>query len=291
MGPELADLKAEEVLRERCIASLPIDPMAIARDIGIDVVEKPTGGGVSGMLIRSGDAFAIAYAAHVPSEGFQRFSVAHELGHYFLSGHIDHVLRERSFHESRAGYVSRDRYEAEADKFAAGLLMPRSLFVRELAAAGEGLEAIEDLARKCKTSLTATAIRFAEYVDEPVAIVVSNPNDESIQYCFMSKRFQEFNVTWLRKGELVPRGTLTARFNGDPGQVLHAERDEDTVELRTWFATGPDLRLVEQVIGLGTYGKSLTVLTFEEVFDEEEVEREESLIDSWTPTFSRSRRR
>jgi hypothetical protein len=54
---------------------------------------KKTTGGVSGMLLRNGDDFGILYATHIKSSGFQRFSISHELGHYFLPGHIDAVDR------------------------------------------------------------------------------------------------------------------------------------------------------------------------------------------------------
>ena len=85
------------------------------------------------MLLRHGDVFGILYATHIPSEGFQRFSIAHELGHYFLDGHIDHILPKDGVHTSHAGFVSADPYELEADQFAAGLLMPSIPFKRALA--------------------------------------------------------------------------------------------------------------------------------------------------------------
>ena len=94
---------AERVIREQGITTLPVDPIAIARSIGIDVQEKPaSNGGVSGMLIRLGEQFCIAYATHIKSPGFRRFSVAHELGHYFLEGHVDAIFADGPVHESRA---------------------------------------------------------------------------------------------------------------------------------------------------------------------------------------------
>jgi hypothetical protein len=116
-----ATQQGEQVVRERGL-SLAVDPIALVRDLGIEVAPKPArAGGVSGMLIRVGDFYGIAYATHINNEGFKRFSVAHELGHYFLPGHIDAVFRDGDIHESRAGFVSGDRYELEADHFAAGL--------------------------------------------------------------------------------------------------------------------------------------------------------------------------
>ena len=78
---KIAKQSAELFLRNEGITSLPVDPFAIANSRDIIVKAKPdTAEGVSGMLLRHGDAFGIMYATHIASEGFQRFSVSHELG-------------------------------------------------------------------------------------------------------------------------------------------------------------------------------------------------------------------
>src|SRR5690242_14722391 len=90
---KMAKQRAERFLQDEGISALPVDPFAIAHSRDIEVKPKPdTAAGVSGMLLRYGNAFGILYATHIRSEGFQRFSVGHELGHFFLEGHIDHVL-------------------------------------------------------------------------------------------------------------------------------------------------------------------------------------------------------
>jgi hypothetical protein len=120
---KMAKQRAEVLLRDEGITTLPVDPFAIAVSRDIEVRPKPdTAGGVSGMLLRHGDFFGILYATHIGSDGFQRFSIAHELGHFFLDGHIDHILPRDGVHTSHAGFVSADPYELEADQFAAGLL-------------------------------------------------------------------------------------------------------------------------------------------------------------------------
>ena len=84
---------AEKVLRERNIASLPVDPMAIAKVAGIEVMAKPaSAAGVSGMLLKVGDRFGIAYATHIDNSGFQRFSVSHELGTIFCPDMLTRFL-------------------------------------------------------------------------------------------------------------------------------------------------------------------------------------------------------
>jgi hypothetical protein len=100
-----ATLAAEQIVKGLGIVKLPVDPKAIARGRGIDVVAKPMENeGVSGMLVRYGNEFAIAYATHHENEGFENFSVAHELGHYFLPGHAEAVIAgDTGSHASRAG--------------------------------------------------------------------------------------------------------------------------------------------------------------------------------------------
>ena len=283
-----ATLAAERVVKERAISALPIDPIALARDLGIEVLPKPARvQGVSGMLLRCGNTFGIAYATHIASIGFQNFSVAHELGHYYLPGHIDAVLSDDDVHESHAGFASGDRYELEADHFAATLLMPRRLFTNAMSTAGEGLPAIEKLAEQCRTSLTATAIRYARYTREPVAVILST--GARINYCFMSDALKEVEgFNWIRKGEGLSRDTATFAFNQNPVNIRRAERDEDTSDLQDWFGSYRSLSATEQVIGLGNYGKTLTVLTALDIEEQiEEIKEEEELVESWTPRFRR----
>jgi len=286
----IAKPKAEAVLRDDGIETLPINPFAIAASRDIVVDAKPdTAEGVSGMLLRHGNVFGILYATNIPSEGFQRFSVSHELGHYFLDGHIDHVLPKDGFHASHAGFISADPYELEADHFAAGLLMPSGLFKPALNKVSVGLSAVESIAHLCKTSLTATAIRYAELTSEAVAVIISS--GRSIDYCFLSEAMKSLpELTWLRKGSPVPRSTETARMNADPGRILRADRTDNEIDVMDWLGGTRSAMVTEEVVGLGRYGKTLTILSSESLGqddDEDEEEDEEGLIESWTPRFRR----
>lgn len=283
-----ATLAAERIVKERAIATLPVDPIAVAKDLGIEVMAKPPSArGVSGMLLRLDNTFGIAYATHIDSIGFQNFSVAHELGHYFLPGHVDAVLADGDVHESRAGFASGDRYEMEADHFAATLLMPRMPFMSAMRTAGEGFPAIEQLAEQCRTSLTATAIRYTRCTSDPVAVVLSTGS--RIDYCFMSAALKDVEgINWIRKGEGLSRDTATFAFNQNLEHIRRADRDEGVSDLQDWFGGDRSLSVTEQVTGLGSYGKTLTVLTALDIEEQiEELEEEEDLVDSWTPRFRR----
>ncbi len=288
----LAKRKAEAFLREEGIEALPVDPFAIASSRDIVVKPKPDATeGVSGMLLRHGDVFGILYATHIQSEGFQRFSIAHELGHYFLDGHIDYVLPKGSqVHASHAGFVSGDPYELEADNFAAGLLMPERPFKRSLEKCEPGTSTVESMANLCRTSLTATAIRYAELTDDAVAVVVST--GLTIDYCRLSETMKSLReLTWLRKGSPVPINTATARLNANANRVARSDRAAEEIDVMDWLGGVRSVKALEEVIGLGSYGKTLTVIVCSSIHDdieeEEEGDDENSLIERWTPRFRR----
>lgn len=264
-----AELIAEKLVRDEGL-SLPVDVLSIASKREILVEAKPESTkGVSGMLIRVGNGFAIAYATHIKSEGFQRFSIAHELGHYFLEGHPERVFRGgQLIHESHAGFGSGDQIELEADHFAAGLLMPSHLFKAAAGCHSDGLDAIEKLAGTCKSSLTASAIRYAELTDAAVAIVMSSGT--SVDYSFASpamKRARGFQH--LKKGVSLPRKSATWAFNQDASNIEIAKRESADTDLMLWFHTDDEIEATEEVVGLGEYGRTLTVITAD-VPDEED---------------------
>jgi len=264
-----ATLHAEKLVRDKKL-ELPIDLKALANDSGIILQPKPdTAEGVSGLLIRHGNDFAIGYATHIKSEGFQRFSIAHEMGHYFLPGHFEHVFKSgNQIHESRAGFGSRDQIELEADHFAAGLLMPAHLFKSQAGKYSDGFIAVEKLSEICKTSLTAAAIRYAELSDAAVAIIISTGS--TVDYCFTSNSLRQIKgYRHPIKGSTIPRDSLTRNFNRDKNNIIDAERSDDSADTIAWFHSDDEIDASEEVIGLGEYGKTLTIITAE-IIDEDD---------------------
>ncbi|MGK9086146.1 ImmA/IrrE family metallo-endopeptidase [Brucella intermedia] len=285
---KLARQTAEAFLKQEGILTLPVDPFAIAESREIMVEGKSeSAGGVSGMLLRHGNNFGIIFATHIQSPGFQRFSISHELGHYFLPGHIDQVIRD-GVHVSRAGFVTNDPYELEADHFAAGLLMPEMPFRKAMDGFDPGLDAIDRIAELCVTSRTATAIRFAELSDAAVAVIIST--DGIIDYCFMSEAMKSLpKLDWIRKGTPLPSGTATAQLATNRERVAAGARIVDEVDVRDWLGGTTRATVTEETVSLGSYGKVLTVLTSTTIGQnndrDDDEDDEESLIESWTPRF------
>jgi Zn-dependent peptidase ImmA (M78 family) len=262
-----AELQAATVLKDLGISTLRVDPFEIAKRRDIEVMENPSmNAGVSGCLMKVADTFGILYSAKFASEGFKRFTVAHELGHYFLEGHVHHLFGHgETLHQSESGFTSKNPIEREADAFAAALLMPKTPFKQAISASGTGLAGIETLAEECGTSLTATSIRYATLSDDPIAIICSSGN--TIHFATLSKALRERrDLTWIRKGTTLSAHSTTAVFNRDADNVLHARRTTGSSDLGDWFIGGKG-EVYEEIVGLGEYGRTLTILHVDDIDD------------------------
>jgi hypothetical protein len=260
---------ARQVVSDNGFTSLPVDPKEIARrnDIEVHALETKTLG-VSGVLMKVGDDFAIGYSTAIKNFGFENFTVAHELGHYFLDGHVEALLTTGT-HYSRSGYLSNDVHEKEADLFASELLMPEFLMRPAIARGGSGFALIQRLAEQGCTSVVATAIRYAKLAEDPVAVILSE--EREVRWCFLSDCLSECRgVHIIGKGSILPPDSPTHGFNSDRENIVHGVRIEESTSLRTWFENAPDIEVQEDVVGLGHYGKTLTVLFTEAALDADE---------------------
>jgi hypothetical protein len=282
----------EKLARDQGYSSLPVDPIAIARKHDIHVEKKPPDmKGVSGALIFAEPNPIIIYSTEHANAGFENFSVAHELGHYFLPGHPEEIQSAGGAHMSRSGFSEGDSsIEIEADHFAAGLLMPDYLVRMELTSAQVGLGGIRQLSEKAHASLTATAIRAAQCAQFPLCVIISA--GETVSYAFPSDSFKDLGRNiYLRKGSALAVGSATAALNARPDDVRAAMEMTGECRLTDWFDTDRNFTLDEEVVGLGTYGLTLTVLSSEPLTlrDEDEEDEDAALEDSWTPRFAHGR--
>ena len=167
--------------------------------------------------------------------------------------------------------------------------MPEQPFRKEIDRHEPGIDCIEALCKACATSLTATAIRYSGLTRDGVAVILST--GDTIDWCFMSDGLKGAKgINWIRKGTAVPSETATAKFNARAENVRMGNRDSFDGRLNDWMGGDRVYRVREDVVGLGQYGRTLTVLTCASLGLETETdndEDEEELIESWTPRFRR----
>jgi len=156
-GHTKAEKDALELLEEAWDGELPVDPVRIAKSLGIEVLGVSLKKDVSGALVKKAEETDPSILLNVKdSRTRKRFSCAHELGHYILrleepTPQYEYVdYRDQS---SSTGTIEEERY---ANSFAASLLMPE-VAVKVLH--DRGLSPLR-MAKKFGVSPEAMAIRL-----------------------------------------------------------------------------------------------------------------------------------
>lgn len=166
--------KVDDLLRECDVYEAPIPVEKIAQHLGIEIVGVPIPSQLSGALIReNGNVGITVNSTHHLHR--QRFTIAHELGHFSLDhdpkvivgedSHVDWtftILRRDGLSSSAL-----DKKEIEANQFAAELLMPEELIKSEFAGFARNIgdqeitpEQRKKLAKRFKVSETALTYRL-----------------------------------------------------------------------------------------------------------------------------------
>jgi Zn-dependent peptidase ImmA (M78 family) len=114
----------KKILSDSKISSPPVSEEIVAKSLGLQIIYYPFPEEISAVLIKDKDLLAIGVNQnHHPNR--QRFSIAHEIGHYKL-GHGDDLFIEFSdldFITKRSGSLNLN-FEQEANQFASELLIP-----------------------------------------------------------------------------------------------------------------------------------------------------------------------
>ena len=127
----LAREKAHNILSMYKISNSPIDVNKIAELLGFIVLPFDFPETMSAVVRIEGDKKVIAVNKN-KHEVRQRFSIAHELGHY-LSGHDNFSHDRHTVVDREKSYLdSHHREEEEADEFAAEILMPEFMLKEDV---------------------------------------------------------------------------------------------------------------------------------------------------------------
>lgn len=157
MISEKIELKAEEILQTLGIKNTPISIEEIASKLQIKISRAPSKD-FSGLLIRK-DGHALIGINNSEAPTRQRFTIAHELGHFFLHPRKDTFVDYRNNKKDMVRTV----IEKQADMFAAALLMPRTLIEKDfriLIKKGFGEVELASIAGKYQVSEDAMKFRL-----------------------------------------------------------------------------------------------------------------------------------
>lgn len=151
--------KIKSILNKLNITEAPIPIEKVANLFSLDVIFYPKfPNSISGTLIKDENLHAIGVNKNHPKTR-QRFTIAHELGHYIM-GHDENTILDDSFDKNT------DK-EREANKFASEILMPFNILKNDIETEKHD---IPSLAKKYEVSEQVMSIRLLE------TSLINNPN-------------------------------------------------------------------------------------------------------------------
>ncbi|NNE78824.1 MAG: ImmA/IrrE family metallo-endopeptidase [Silicimonas sp.] len=141
---------------------VPVDLHHLASNLGVRLRAAFLHPKISGMIERLGENEFTITVNHSDAHTRQRFTIAHELGHYMLHRHLigDGLDDDRAYRSTQVGKYHNTSIgpseETEANRFAANLLMPQSLVDAEWQARND----VSDMADYFGVSAHAMSIRL-----------------------------------------------------------------------------------------------------------------------------------
>lgn len=173
MNLKKVEKKAYSLLNEFNITEPYVPVKEIANGLGIDVVYENFDSDISGMLYRNEEEKEYIIGVNL-AHGLnrQRFTIAHELGHFLLhKGEATHFDRGgfRVNYRNSLSSTASNKEEIEANAFAAALLMPEEFLIQAVEdKLSHGIdisndeEEVTEIADLFKVSSQALAIRLGK---------------------------------------------------------------------------------------------------------------------------------
>lgn len=159
---------AAELLRSCGIVRPPVDLARILTKHGIEAKASSTIASDGWIVYSKANGWAGIKYREGMSPGRIRFTIAHELGHFFLRGEED--VEVSCTLDGRE--VNRE-HERQADLFASNLLMPKDWVCKENCGVLQGISDILKISNKFEVSQTAAAIRLVQLTKQACAVIYS----------------------------------------------------------------------------------------------------------------------
>ena len=209
----------------------PVEPEALARSVGILAFRDLEGEGVASALLADIDKTeGIILCAPGMAVRRRRFAIVHQLGHFLLRAHRgDRRCTGRDLGEARRDTAHR-KEEMQANRFAAGLLMPKPWFNAFVERLGKPTVAhLPTIADHYAVTLEVAVSRYADLAQAMCAFIFVK--DGVLRYARPSRSFPPLSI---RAGAPAPAAILAAR---PTDRITWAPAD-----VRDWLALSRDVR-------------------------------------------------
>jgi Zn-dependent peptidase ImmA (M78 family) len=273
---ELAEL-AEGVVETHC-ADGAIDPEAIIRRKKISLCFDHYEDAFDGMLEYEDGQFFIHCNLdrdNLPGSARGRFTLAHELGHYFIDEHRNNLVSGQvPPHPSCSDRALGELFvEREADFFASRLLLPESRFQKAVRRLPVGLAGVKAVSESFNVSLSCAAVRCVAAEVFPSVLIKWSREGFCWKWC--SHSFWDYGYRrTIQSPERLPHDSATARCrNGgvEAGQIVESTTTAAFVFPSINQRSFQNIVLREESLSLGKYG-TMTLITLRQPFPKEVIE-------------------
>lgn len=252
----LPPLHYAQQLRSELRLSGPADMLEVASRLEIGVFEEPLD--ADGYLLQKGKDVRILINEHLGYEGRKMFTIAHEVGHFYMPHHQAQIYR--CFGRDLEAYTRNNEMENEANEFASEFLLPSRELDKYLKHP-PNLDIITEVSATYGTSLTATAVKLVQLTYEKMAVLLSEAGEirwvnrsRTFPYWIPRRQLHE----WTYAYDYFAKGTLP------PGS--------QKVLASAWCeGVSKDVELVEESVSFDRLGIVLTLLYVPVNEDEDDV--------------------
>ena len=233
-------------------AQQPVSLTDVTEKIGLRI-EHVNSTGFEGALIRVEDRprgiIAVRESIRREKER-ERFTIAHEIGHYLLPGH-DAANSVCQGDQVELASKDKDSFELAANRFAVELLLPSGAVRRIVRKFGISMDTCSFVGKQFQASLTAAAVQCVVLSDSNrAALVVSRRG--VIEYFKKSPGFSDR----IHDGELPSESLAKQLLIG--GEI----EKKGMVPARTWVdLPHDDFVITEHSIYMRRYERIITLLT------------------------------
>ncbi|MBI9062692.1 MAG: ImmA/IrrE family metallo-endopeptidase [Marinilabiliaceae bacterium] len=150
-----------------------------------------------------------------------RFTLAHELGHYFIDSHrVGLMSGLLDPHPSIINNTHQFKIEREADYFASCLLMPEERFRIHCNRRTFSFDLIEEIASKFNVSKTAAALRFADIGNHEIMVIYAENN--KVKWKWNSSDFPYWKIDSI--DDKPPEDSLMGKYFKNPLDVQKTDQ-------------------------------------------------------------------
>jgi hypothetical protein len=252
--------------------SIPVPIEELSYQLDISTIEPHTTEAFEGCLITDADRHSGAILFNGSSHRFrQRFTIAHELGHFLIPSHIPNpdgrfLCSKRDMERLSVVEGSRRaKMEVEANTFASLMLIPPPVIKKLIRETKHpDLGDISVFSRTFEVSKLAMALAYTNYHPSSIAIIIVQ--DGIIKRIYRNSSNFQYALGHL-KNQKVPLGALFYRGDhkvGEPSDIA-----ETCSELWLEQRRGKPLPVLYEQVYRQQQGFGMIMLWAEEVDDEE----------------------